>query len=104
MITTQWIEVCDLARLTEVDRAYFWRRQFLNPYALESYRPASSSPWPTTLRPPVGTQCACDQSASDQRWLGAADARRRQNAVVLDELRRRDAKGDPSGGCAILVR
>jgi serine/threonine-protein kinase HipA len=33
----QWDEVCDLAQLTEVDRATFWKRQFLNPYALEGY-------------------------------------------------------------------
>ena len=44
VIDTQWIEVCDLARLTEVERSYFWRRQFLNPYALEGYRPPFSSP------------------------------------------------------------
>jgi serine/threonine-protein kinase HipA len=37
VIETQWDEVCDLAALTEVDRAGFWRRQFLNPYATEGY-------------------------------------------------------------------
>jgi serine/threonine-protein kinase HipA len=37
-IETHWDEVCDGAALTRVDRAYFWRRQFLNPYALEGYR------------------------------------------------------------------
>jgi serine/threonine-protein kinase HipA len=36
-IESQWDEVCDLAALTEVDRAGFWRRQFLNPYATEGY-------------------------------------------------------------------
>jgi len=36
-IEGQWDEVCDLAGLTEVDRAWFWKRQFLNPYALEGY-------------------------------------------------------------------
>jgi serine/threonine-protein kinase HipA len=36
-IEEQWDEVCDLAGLTEVERAGFWRRQFLNPYALEGY-------------------------------------------------------------------
>jgi serine/threonine-protein kinase HipA len=36
-IETDWREVCDLADLTEVDRNYFWRRQFLNPYATEGY-------------------------------------------------------------------
>jgi serine/threonine-protein kinase HipA len=37
-IEGQWDEVCDLAGLTEVERAGFWKRQFLNPYALEGYR------------------------------------------------------------------
>jgi serine/threonine-protein kinase HipA len=36
-IETDWAEVCDLAGLSEVDRAGFWRRQFLNPYATEGY-------------------------------------------------------------------
>jgi serine/threonine-protein kinase HipA len=37
-IEGQWDEVCDLAGLTEVERAGFWGRQFLNPYALEGYK------------------------------------------------------------------
>jgi serine/threonine-protein kinase HipA len=37
-IETHWTDVCDQAALTEVDRAGFWRRQFLNPYATEGYR------------------------------------------------------------------
>jgi len=32
-----WEEACDLAEMTAVDRARFWRRQFLNPYAFEGY-------------------------------------------------------------------
>ena len=36
-IAIDWAEVCDLAGLSEVDRAGFWRRQFLNPYATEGY-------------------------------------------------------------------
>lgn len=36
-IEGEWDEVCGLAGLTEVERAYFWRRQFLNPYATEGY-------------------------------------------------------------------
>jgi serine/threonine-protein kinase HipA len=36
-IEGQWDEVCDLAELAEGARAAFWRRQFLNPYALEGY-------------------------------------------------------------------
>jgi serine/threonine-protein kinase HipA len=38
VITGEWDDACDRARLTTVERAYFWRRQFLNPYALEGYR------------------------------------------------------------------
>jgi serine/threonine-protein kinase HipA len=37
VIETNWADVCDQAALTEVDRAGFWRRQFLNPYATEGY-------------------------------------------------------------------
>ena len=37
VIETRWDEVCELAALTAVDRAGFWRRQFLNPYATEGY-------------------------------------------------------------------
>jgi serine/threonine-protein kinase HipA len=36
-IEREWAAVCDLAELTEVDRGYFWQRQFLNPYATEGY-------------------------------------------------------------------
>jgi serine/threonine-protein kinase HipA len=38
VIESQWDEVCDLARMTRVDRTNFWHRQFLNPYTLEGYR------------------------------------------------------------------
>ena len=34
-IELNWDKVCDEARLNEVDRAVFWRRQFLNPFAFE---------------------------------------------------------------------
>jgi serine/threonine-protein kinase HipA len=37
VIETHWADVCDHAALTEVDRAGFWQRQFLNPYATEGY-------------------------------------------------------------------
>jgi serine/threonine-protein kinase HipA len=42
VIEAEWNEVCDSARLTALERDYFWRRQFLNPYALERYRPVSA--------------------------------------------------------------
>lgn len=38
VIEAEWDEVCELAELTEIDRRAFWRRAFLNPYALEGYR------------------------------------------------------------------
>lgn len=37
-IEADWEDVCELGRVTEIERAYFWQRQFLNPYALEGYR------------------------------------------------------------------
>jgi serine/threonine-protein kinase HipA len=37
VINDQWDDVADQARLTNVDRQYFWHRQFLNPYALQDY-------------------------------------------------------------------
>ena len=38
-IHRDWDEVSERARMTEVERSYFWRRQFLNPYAFEGYSP-----------------------------------------------------------------
>lgn len=37
VIEADWPEVSEAARMTEADRAYFWRRQFLNLYAFEGY-------------------------------------------------------------------
>jgi serine/threonine-protein kinase HipA len=34
-IIEHWNDVCDEASLSETDRAFLWRRQFLNPYAFE---------------------------------------------------------------------
>lgn len=34
IIERHWDEVCDEAKLSEVDRKLFWRRQFLNPYSI----------------------------------------------------------------------
>ena len=33
VIENEWQTTCDEARLSEVDRMLFWRRQFLNPFA-----------------------------------------------------------------------
>jgi serine/threonine-protein kinase HipA len=41
IIRSDWAEVCEQAELTEVDRGYFWKRQFLNDYALEGWSPAT---------------------------------------------------------------
>lgn len=38
VIESEFSDIADLAHLTEVDREYFWRRQFLNPYAFYDYR------------------------------------------------------------------
>ncbi|MFN0193523.1 MAG: type II toxin-antitoxin system HipA family toxin [Aestuariivirga sp.] len=35
IILKNWDGVCDEARLTMIDRQFFWRRQFLNPFAFE---------------------------------------------------------------------
>ena len=35
VMQARWGTICDEARLTEVDRKLMWRRQFLNPFALE---------------------------------------------------------------------
>lgn len=36
-IRAGWAEVCDEAELSEVDRTFLWRRQFLNDYAFDGY-------------------------------------------------------------------
>jgi serine/threonine-protein kinase HipA len=37
VIERDWREVCDQAELAEAERELMWRRQFLNPYALEGW-------------------------------------------------------------------
>ncbi len=37
VIEASWATVCDEANLSETDRALFWKRQFLNPFALEGF-------------------------------------------------------------------
>lgn len=37
IIRDQWSSVCDEAGLSEVDRAFLWERQFLNPFALQDW-------------------------------------------------------------------
>jgi serine/threonine-protein kinase HipA len=34
-IERHWLEICADAELSEVDRKLFWKRMFLNPFALE---------------------------------------------------------------------
>lgn len=36
IIETHWDSVCDEAQLSEVDKKFLWRRQFLNPYSIEN--------------------------------------------------------------------
>ena len=38
-IKSNWDEVCERARMTQVERSFYWGRQFLNPYAFEGYAP-----------------------------------------------------------------
>jgi serine/threonine-protein kinase HipA len=35
IITAKWGSVCDEAKLSAIDRSFFWRRQFFNPFAFE---------------------------------------------------------------------
>jgi serine/threonine-protein kinase HipA len=42
VINSNWADVCEQAELTDLDRGYFWKRQFLNDYALEGWPPANS--------------------------------------------------------------
>lgn len=37
VMEARWDEVCYEATLSEMDRAFFWRRQFLNPFALQGF-------------------------------------------------------------------
>jgi serine/threonine-protein kinase HipA len=37
-IEAEWDEVCEMARMSAVDRKWFWCRQFLNPYAVRLAR------------------------------------------------------------------
>lgn len=37
VMESEWDEVCERARMTEVERSFFWRRQFLNRYAFEGH-------------------------------------------------------------------
>jgi serine/threonine-protein kinase HipA len=40
VIRREWADVAELARMSEVERAFLWRRQLLNPYAFEGYSAA----------------------------------------------------------------
>lgn len=37
IIETNWMLVCDEANLSKTDRVLFWKRQFLNPFALQGF-------------------------------------------------------------------
>jgi serine/threonine-protein kinase HipA len=50
VINSNWAGVCEQAELSEVDRSYFWKRQFLNDYALEG--------WPVAKRTTRGRAAA----------------------------------------------
>lgn len=43
IIRTGWADVCEQAGLTETGRNYFWKRQFLNDYALEGWPAAATT-------------------------------------------------------------
>lgn len=100
VINTQWIEVCDLTRVTEVERSYFWRRQFLNPDALGGYRPPGLSPdHEASAAPRVdhGPVIGAQPPAGGVSALSTLNAT--EKAAVLDELTRCDghARGRAEG-------
>ena len=35
VIEQNWDSVCQEAQLSDVDKNYFWKRQFLNPYSMD---------------------------------------------------------------------
>lgn len=37
LIENEWQAVCDEAKLSEAERAMFWRREYLNPFAFEGW-------------------------------------------------------------------
>lgn len=37
VINNHWAGVCDEASMSEVDRSFFWQRQFLNPFSFEGF-------------------------------------------------------------------
>jgi len=43
VIKRDWAEVCEQAELSETGRLYFWKRQFLNDYALEGWSAATTT-------------------------------------------------------------
>ncbi len=46
VVRQQWDDVCDAARMSAVDRSFFWGRQFLNRYAFEGYSAPPFAPSP----------------------------------------------------------
>lgn len=68
MITRLWGNICDEAELSEVDRSYLWRRQFLNDYAFDGYVDDALGRVQSRLRShmPVGISLS-DEIIADRR-------------------------------------
>ena len=49
-IHENWNEVCDNARLSDLERSELMGRQFLNPYALEDYEPRRTAPLSANIK------------------------------------------------------
>lgn len=43
VIQSGWKDICEEAELNEVERSFFWKRQFLNPFALDGYQSSLDS-------------------------------------------------------------
>lgn len=67
-ITRLWGDVCDEAGLSEVDRGYLWRRQFLNDYAFDGYAEGTLSQVQSRLRAHVPAEVSLsDELIADRR-------------------------------------
>lgn len=67
-ITRLWGNICDEAALSEVERGYLWRRQFLNDYAFDGYAEGTLGQVQSRLREHVPAEVSLsDELIADRR-------------------------------------
>ncbi len=67
-ITRLWGSICDEAALSEVERGYLWRRQFLNDYAFDGYAEGTLGQVQSRLREHVPAEVSLsDELIADRR-------------------------------------